>query len=1426
MASKSDALTPAAVAAMATRHEWAATGVSDYPPRDPLVGQSRFFKRYRTFIHTVDTAADSFAHVFALEGEWGRGKSRIGYELIAQINDCSKGWFVRDQAGMLTDQKLFDQAGQDRYLALYIRYSQVASDYQNSDNWFGFGLYKALLPLATKRFDGSIQSKVAEQALRRLEPMGFDPAQLAAALEVAKAHSDELLYEDPALVVTLVQAAYAYLQIFGIGYVLVVLDELETVAEAATYGLEQDDTKRLDGQAIRLIGKAIKEEDPRRRLPWLRYVALCSPLLGQQLREIQSVARRVELVELEHSAFADVSDYVRQLKESGRLGFDYPVGLVEAAYAMSGANFGWFNVVMANVDAVIAQYKAANKPVPEIGVLFDALVESSSRVARHVLDAKAIEGIKTADHALRATAKSLLYGQLPVPLDKCPPRARELLEIQNEDGEPVASLYRKVPFDALRCRQALEDAKFTRKQDEWVYAAVDQPLSLDGLLNNLRTFAINEPDAGVLLLPLARAEFKHLLTLLYDHPAIEFAADALWQKLVGGEIQLPPGEATHIGPSVAMLLRLDLRYRNQQQNSMIFRDPACASAHEVSMKRFLQDAGANPALRFQVRLTGLFRLLDRNWGYEQAPYPNTQGLSIQLSPRRAGVAQGGGLMFCDALKLHPDGLAWFAWVNNRQDLDKLHALAAARRADDGRMPVVAFTASAHMMEQYTRGDVTDALRDDVLMYYLNPSEVDQVERVGLLADYQKGFEFADAALTTRFKNKLNALRDFGYQAMHQWRKRLNSRGLIAWPIRSAGKLTPAERDMLFAAWRLFVVNQPQLASLHDLKPEHQLNAEDVAALLQKLAPPTKTLAQGYTLDEHAGLFSELANPQLAAAHIPQFLATIGSPAVSQQWTLERAKRDWYWGYLWQQGAATPKAVFDDWMWWCDKLHLLQLETSSASQAKWVSFPRAAFEGAIDAAKTWFAGNATDGYCATVATLERVFGYDRIPGLFAPLDKSPMGTETVVANEQLVAARARFDKLKTDEEALVGKSLDDVTAALPVLLQGRSEVLSKVSCVRPIGAGPVDLNNINTLRLEDKAQSLYQRIEQARLFADFVEKSGKTVSQRVQSLIASIDAECGELKHFPKSLFTLSLQTIPNILDGALAQQNSSATAKTEGTASSDTLLHFLRSLQLDKAAERLALLAEEAGVDLKAGSQQPFAEVAGNIMATYRLAKMRFEDIAENLAGLEARGQSAKRLLDPLPPDYPLPGHPATAEAVLQKLILVVDAFETVAENATLERERFRGQSMKGQFSAIRDVPERLFKPIQTQLNVLGGDLLQIENAVQAYQSAKVAELNELRPALEPLYAAAGATAPVHVAVDQIATLSLHDLGMDLAARRHQWEQGAATVLEGSGMTVTEWIPLAKAILAGGNPSIDGATQDALVKKGVLKVKLAFGAGA
>lgn len=1426
---KNDQLSAADIASLARRHSWAATGVSDYPPRDPLVGQSRFFKRYRTFIHTVDQDADNFAHVFAVEAEWGRGKSRLGHELIAQINDCSKGWFVREDGGPLEDKKLFDQAAQDKYLALYIRYSQVASDYQNSDNWFGFGLYKALLPLATGKFDGSIQSKIAEQALHRLNPAGFDAKQLAKYLELDQAHSEEALYEEEGLVVRLVQTAYAYLQKFGVGYVLVVLDELETVAEAATFGLEQDDAKRLDGQAIRLIGKAIKEEDPRRKLPWLRYVALCSPLLGQQLREIQSVARRFELVELEHNAFADVSDYVTQLKAERKLAHDYPTGLVEAAYAMSGANFGWFNVIMANVDAVLVQYAAAGKQLSNMGELFDAVTESSGRVAEHVLDKHAIEGIKTSDHDLRAVAQALLYGQLPIALNQCPPRCKELLNLHNEDSEPVASLYRKIPFDSLKCRQALEDAKFKREKDEWLYPAVEQALSLTALLQNLRTFAINETEKDVLLLPLSRAEFKHLLSLLYDHPAVEFAADALWQKLIGSEPFVPDDEATHIGPSVAMLLRLDLRYRNRQHNSMIFRDPADADAHEVAMKDFLQASSHNAGLRWTARLTGLMRLLDKNWQYAQSALSNKENLSIQASSRGQGAGQRGGLLFCDALKLHPDNLAWFAWVNNRDELDRLHQFASMRHADEGRFPVVAFTASTHLMEQYNRGDVSEKLKDDLLLYYMNPSEVDQLERIGLSPEQCKGLVLEDSRLTSKFKNKLNALRDFAYQAMHQWRGRLNERGLIAWPLKPTGKINAQDRDLLLRAWTLFAVQEPDLSGLNDLETRHGIDGEEVAALMQRLALPNKFLSLGFGKDEHAGLFSDLANPQQAEVQLPHFLARIANPATSQQWTLDKAKRDWYWGYL-SHAGLTPKNVFDDWMWWCGELHLLQLLDATASVAKWQTTPRAKLDNAIIEARNWFDGSAAGDYKATVAKLERVFGYDRIPGLFAPMGKSPTGTETVEANDQLQASRKAFDKLKVDEEALslVGiDALDAVADKLPALLQGRAEVLQRVARVKPEQAPVITLGNINTLRLDDKEQSLYQRIEQARLFAEYVDKAASQIKQRIDSLITDIDADAHGLTLFPRSLFTLSLQTVVNILDGALQQQNATGTAIAEGTASSDTLLHYLRSLQLDKAAERLRLLAEEAGVNIDTGAQLGFEENAGHIMGTYRACKEKFVKVTAYLKDLETRSAEAAQLLEPLPADYAESGHAKEISDLSQKLMLIGDAFEDLADAAKNEREKFREQARKGQFSAIRDVPDRLLNPVQSQLNVVGGAISKIENSIQGHRETLVAALNEhYGPILTPLFVACNEDAPEAVALTAVSSLSLHDLQITLDARRTQWENKAAQLLSGTGLDYAAWQSVASAIAAGKNPVLNPPLQEALVNKGILKMQLYFGAGA
>ena len=1413
-------------------HRWAATGVSDYPPRDPLVGQSTFFNRYKTFIKTVDHDKDNFAHVFAVEGEWGKGKSRLGHELVAQINDCSKGWYVRNKQGKLEQASLFDdEVKRDEYLSLYIRYSQVASEFQNSDNWFGYGLYKALLPLATRIFDNSIQSEIAKQTLRRLEPMGFDHANFSQILELDNNHSDEDLYYDATLVTGLVQAAYQYLETFGIKYVLVVLDELETVAEAATFGLERDEASQLDGQAIRLIGKAIKEEDPRRKLPWLRYVALCSPLLGQQLREIQSTARRFELVELEHNAFADVSDYVAQLRADSKLRFDYPKGLVEAAYAMSGANFGWFNVVMANVDAVLEGFVNAGKTIPAVGELFDAVLAASGRVAGHVLDESAIQGIKTSDHGLLNIARSLLFGQLPVKIVGDDSRAIELLPLVNEYDESVVSLYRSVEWPELDCRQALSAAKFQRDKDEWYYPSVDQGLNLRALLQNLKTFAVAEADisADGLLIPLMRSEFKHLVSLLYNHPAAEFAADALWSRFMGEELKLPESEGTHLGPSVAMLLRLDLRYRSQQHNSMIFRDPEYADHHDTAMKKAESDWANDPVSRSQTRLIGLFRLLDKQWMYNEPAYPNKEGLAIQMAPR--GTARGltGGLQFCDGLKLHPKGQAWFGWVNNVDELNKLHQLVGRVRGDgDGRIPVMAFTGSVAVNDWYVSqsDDSSEQLKDDILLYHLNTSEIDVLERIGLPQSYCVGFTLKEEAYTTKYKARLNNIRDFAYQRIHQWRERLTSRGLIAWPLRPSGKINQDDRQLLLKTWRLLAIDQPKLGGLHGLMPEHGIDAEDVSNLFSRLVVSGKVQAQGYSYNEHAGFFTDLHQPSNAQAALPTFLAKIADPGKNISWTLEKARQHWYWGYLWigASNGLSEKAIFDDWMWWCSQLHLLKIEDSAASKPRFIPVPRAELENALTEASNWLEGDDANAYPAIVEQLTNVYGPERITGLFAPKGRSPQGTQTTVASDSLKHANDTFAALKLREEGLSG-SLADCELALPDILKQRSEILCHINQVKPHLLPKINLDYKSSIQLEDDQVSLFERVEKARLFADHVQHCAGEIRKRVENLLNEIESNPEAQAPFPRRLFTLSLETIANILKGALDGTSNTATQVKEASGSSDTLLFYLRTLQLDKASERLEQLAQEVGYDLHSGAVKTIDEISGYILQTYRQFLTQFATVVENVNDLDLRiRKTLDQVGSDLPEDYPDAGQSIEILRLQGQLGLVQDSFSDMDDEVDAIRSQFVKQTHKGQFVAIRDVPDRLISPIKKQLGVIGGKLMSHEHTLKRYRMKKIDAINiDLRPLINPLLKAVGESAIEPIMPADIDDLSLHDFVVELDLQNQLWNKKAEAVLMDTGISIQRWREISQSLLSGIQPVLNDVEQKALVEKGILKMQLTFG---
>ncbi|ALJ34260.1 hypothetical protein D9623_00370 [Azospirillum brasilense] len=1398
------------------KHQWAATGVSSYPLSHPIVGQGRFFEAFRHFIHLVDDEAEKFAHVFAVVARWGIGKSRLGYELVAQINDTSRGWWVRGDDGALSKAQLFhDDQDRDQYLGLYVRYSQVANDYNNVDNWFAYGLYKALLPLARGTFDGSIQGQIAKEAADRLAVAGFDAQRLAAALEVSANHSDETLYVDPELATRLCQAAYAYLQSLGIKYVLVVLDELETAAEAATFGLDSTDIKHLDGRAIKLMGKAIKEEDPRRKLPWLRYVALCSPAIGDELREIQSTVRRFEMEELQSNAFSDVSDFVQALGDDGRLAESYPQGLVEAAYAMSAGNFGWFNVIMASIDERLRDKRLRGETdTPTVGSLFDELVRVSGRVRQHVLDHNAIAMLKMPDRSHLATARDLLYGQLPVPLDAYSAETRAaVLGARNEYDEPVVTLFSRVAWDGLEAAEALRVSKFTRDRGMWRLGGVDQPLDLGQLLSNLGTYAIHETKGRprtdgkhTLVVPLRQTDFVHLVSLLYPHPAAEDAARALWRRFLGAE-DLEPDTATHVGPSVEMIARLDLRHRKQGQTSLIFRDPDQNAAHEAALSALRAQTEQQ---RARQMLVGAMRVIDQHWAYDAvASGIRDESLTvIGTAPRSRGAS--GGLVTFDGLKLHPRGRVLFAWVKNDDELVSLCKAASTQFGEEGRTPVVAFTASRALADRMANPSV-QTLRDAkgyLLLYQLTSTEEHILHQVGVATSACVGFRLDHHGFTTAFNNRLQSLvRQFSDE-VGRFRRQLDDLGRIAWPFRPAGRLKEAEEELLRRAWRVLAIDKQESVTLADLDDKSRVDVEALKALLAKLGVSPKARAAGYLDSERAGLFSRLDDS--AEPLFPAFLVGTIKRVLDGEWSFAHAEHEWFWGYIWE--GVKPKEIYLEWMSLICELGFGKPKPGATTNDVYTPTTRSELRGSVQEADNWL----TTEYPTLVSDMETVFGAGLVKELFASESSGP-GTKTLKAREKLKESR-------TDLDALDAFETRSATAeSYRIAAQRRRRVLDAVNWVyrrEDFQALQQDAN-IRTLDIHLDDVPLWQRIRRASLFAGFVRRAEERIRVRTVSLADEIRVDVASLRGFPIALFTLSLEKIVHILDGALAPTATPGATEVGQAKEPGTLRQHLRDFQVAEATLQLENLAREVGLDLVTWKEHPLDRCEGQIITAFRELKGVYEKLRTDLDDATKRISTLQTVLTQAPADFRYPSSAIPFDKLQKRPALIQEALENAqAEDVERLRSEYDGPARLGNFQPLmlkaRDLLEEPRKPLMLLLS----SVITVENAVTEYRKRLLEDpqLFWSQRSREALAHALGVAGPKPLTFTDI-----EDAGSLVAAqalvKAHTQGNSAEgeALLHGAGVSFDRWCAIVAALDDGRDPDLALQEADALVRRGLIQ---------
>lgn len=76
---------------------------------------------------------------------------------------------------------------------------------------------------------------------------------------------------------------------------------------------------------------------------------LCSPVVGKSITELGALQRRTHVMELDQISFSDVRHLIKKL-EDDKIIDEYPAGLVEAVYSLSGGNMGWFNVIMYDIE--------------------------------------------------------------------------------------------------------------------------------------------------------------------------------------------------------------------------------------------------------------------------------------------------------------------------------------------------------------------------------------------------------------------------------------------------------------------------------------------------------------------------------------------------------------------------------------------------------------------------------------------------------------------------------------------------------------------------------------------------------------------------------------------------------------------------------------------------------------------------------------------------------------------------------------------------------------------------------------------------------------------------------------------------------------------------------------------------------------------
>lgn len=829
---------------------WSEGGVSKYPLSQPMVGQKEFYRVFNNFVDGLERA--NLARIFPLIADWGIGKSRIAFELVSQVMGKDKGWIIREENDQPQQVRILEDNFGDGILPIYISYDQMNHDYLPYNYWVPFGTYVALKNLATAKEEDDLtyQEQIALDLVRHLNPMGFSQVKLQEILKLDQYTTEEILDNEDDLV-QVVNQAYQYFQELGIEQFLIIADEVESKTERTSSEFDDEVKNKLDGEAIQLISHAIKHENARAKYPYSAFLLLCSPAIGDQLKGVGALDRRNEILEIEQNSFADISDYIEHLEHQGGIP-DYPEGLVEAAYIIAGSNFGWFNMIMNQVDQYLLNNGSA-----DAAEIFEDRLRSVSRFDK-LLDEASLDYLEVPEKH-RSLVKRLVLLQLPKPIDNF--NKAELNALQNaktEMGEKVFAEFKSVELKKPElARYLINEGEYERISEDQFTNNYGGNFDLDILLRSLKTFSLGT-DENEYLVGTTKSIFIDQVRMLYPEEEAETAAELIY-NLIQEKIT---AEKKYIGPSFSFLSKFDKRYASDTGEAGYLVTPEENQALEERIEEVQQDREG----KINRILAGFGRAMQMN-------YPEIRKLNLEIPGKRVEFNEGPV-----PLTVHPKNYVDIIWG---QDTDKLKRVLQSRKINkEGSHPifVLANTSAVETEINNIKNDLTKVGRS-IIFISLNQIQQEVLEILSVERDYLNLRE--PRYFTGQFRDKVNQINNVIQDRSKEWFEELDSQGWVLRPIKPDRRNNKEIVAMIAQGYKQMLIKDTSLWEFS--ATDNNFSSEELDKLknvMSKLELPQKFKNKNY---KTIGVFRKENGDYLAEvpACFPRLISYFSDKRVSQ-----------------------------------------------------------------------------------------------------------------------------------------------------------------------------------------------------------------------------------------------------------------------------------------------------------------------------------------------------------------------------------------------------------------------------------------------------------------------------------------------------------------------------------------------------------------